>query len=213
MPRLAPGDPLLLTLVAVACGDDATGTRAPPRPSQAAAVGGLQESQAPRPARTAAPRDRERSSTRTSATTWSSTRAAERSTSASTSDLAAHRGVGGGARPLGLLRRHRVPQDRARLRHPGRRPDGERHGRPRLQHARQAAGGYDLLKGTVAMAKTQAEPAARRGASSTSSRARTRACRPTTRCWQGRRRPRRGEKIGRLGDPASGGAGSLCSPW
>ena len=42
------------------------------------------------------------------------------------------------AREGGLLRRHRLPPDRAGLRDPGRRPDADRHGRPRLQDGRPA---------------------------------------------------------------------------
>ena len=71
--------------------------------------------------------------------------------------------------PQGLLRRavvppHRKGADGRRLRHPGRRPDRERQRRPRLQRAREAAGRAALLAAaSVAMAKTEIEPAGTSG--------------------------------------------------
>ena len=50
------------------------------------------------------------------------------------------------AREPGLLRRHRLPPDRAGLRDPGRRPDRDRHRRARLLDGRHAAGGRDRTR-------------------------------------------------------------------
>ena len=69
-----------------------------------------------------------------------------------------------GAGAEGLLRRHDLPPHRARLRDPGRRPDRQRHRRPRLlstvdKPPRDAA----YTAGVVAMAKTGNEPAGTAG--------------------------------------------------
>ena len=63
------------------------------------------------------------------------------------------------------------------------------------------------------MAKAGNEPAERPAASSSWSRRRTRGCRPTTRC-SGRSTKRHDvvERIGQLGIPASGGAGTPLKP-
>ena len=58
-----------------------------------------------------------------------------------------------------LLRRHRLPPDRARLRDPGRRPDRDRHRRAGLLDARRPPpDDASTRRASVAMAKTDAEP-------------------------------------------------------
>ena len=88
-----------------------------------------------------------------------------------------------GARRRGLLRRAPVPPDRARLRDPGRRPEGQRHRRPGLQRRRGAAAGPHLHEGRRRDGQDRGRGRrARPAASSSWSPARTPACRPSTRC-------------------------------
>ena len=112
------------------------------------------------------------------------------------------------AREGGLLRRHRLPPDRAGLRDPGRRPDADRRrAAPATRRSTHPPADARYVKGVVAMAKT-----AGRGAGDVGE--------PVLRRHGGRRRPaaglrdrrqgdgghRRVERIGKLGDPADGAA-------
>ena len=60
---------------------------------------------------------------------------------------ARHGGLARLAREGGLLRRHDLPPDRARLRDPGRRPDPGRERRARLPDRRSAAGRLEVHRG------------------------------------------------------------------
>ena len=140
--------------------------------SRAAKPNGGQKPPDSRSARTST---RSSSSRRTAAASRSaSTRQLRRATAASLVKLAQER----------LLRRHDLPPHRARLRHPGRRPDADRHGRARATSTvdKPPADCDATRTGVVAMAKTRRraarhlrQPVLRRHWPTTS------ACRPTTR--------------------------------
>ena len=83
-----------------------------------------------------------------------------------------------------VLRRHDLPPRRPRLRHPGRRPHRDGHGRPRLQDGRRASGGRDVREGRRRDGEDRSrapgdrrEPVLRRDGRE------RRACRPSTRSW------------------------------
>ena len=85
---------------------------------------------------------------------------------------------------------HRLPPDHPRVRRPGRRPDRQRQRRPRLLDRRPAA----RLDAVHARRRRDGEDRERggrhaRAASSSSSPRRTRSCRRTTRCSEGRQGP------------------------
>ena len=102
-------------------------------------------------------------------------------------------GVVRSTRAQGLLRRHRLPPDRARLRDPGRRSDGDGHRRARLPDRRHA-GPVDAVhardgrdgEGRRRAARHVRQPVLRRH------RRRRRASSRLRRDRQGDRRPRRG---------------------
>ena len=111
----------------------------------------------------------------------------------------------------GLLRRHRLPPDRARLRDPGRRPDGHRQRRPGLlRRVDKPPADTVYTRGVVAMAKTGDEPPGTAGSQFYVVTGAGR--RPAARSTPCSARSSKGMdvamKIDALGDPQSGGPGT-----